>query len=284
MSAKGPKFNKKTKYKSGIARIPISGTIGKKKSFMSLGGGTSPTAVIDDIDLAEEDDRIKALLFSVDSPGGHAAASFEISDRIKSAEKPSAALISGTGASGSYMIASACDRIVAYPMSTIGSIGVVLPRFDFVDLMGRLGIKYDAIKTGEFKDLGTSYRELDTEGREKIEAYLQKVHSAFVELVAGNRNMEKGEVEKLADGWIMLGQEAKDKGLVDEVGNLDTAIKACEELGKFVYDKIVDRRKGLLDRLSSGTLSQLAYVHGRGIADGLVSQTPHTNNSHQVLL
>lgn len=265
------KFNRAEKYENGIAKINIEGIIAPIKSAkqMLYGFPCDPDRTIREIDLADEDVNIKGLIISINSPGGYPVASCEIADRIALLKKPNVGLLRDMAASGGYIVASACQSIVAHQMSHIGSMGVLMPRFEYTKFMEKIGITYKSIKVGKYKDLGMPFKSLTKEEEEKLQNFANQIYEEFIELIAKNRNLPKEKVKELADGFVLLGREAKEAGLVDKVGTLQTAITICEEKGKFKHDKIVVRgRESLVERIS-GIFGRASYSVGFGIVKGM---------------
>lgn len=215
-----------------VYEIRLEGLI-SADSYGSLlsGGGVTPEEIISQLDEAESNPNVKAILIRVNSPGGTAAASQEIYEEVKKAEKPVVVSVSETCASGAYYIASAADKIIANRSSSVGSIGVITQIPNYEELYEKLGIKYTTIKQGEFKDVGSSNRPITQEEINMFEERLKVVYEEFIADVAESRGMEVSEVKKLATGWVFLGTEALDLGLIDEIGNYKDAIMAAAELG-----------------------------------------------------
>jgi protease-4 len=207
------------------------------------GGAVTPEEIIGQLDEAESNPNVKAILIRVNSPGGSAAASQEIYEEIKKVEKPVVVSVSETCASGAYYIASAADRIIANRSSSVGSIGVIMQIPNLEGLYEQLGIKYTTIKQGEFKDVGSPDRPITEEEVQMLEAQLKEIYEQFISDVADSRGMEISKVRELATGWVFLGTEALDLGLIDEIGNYKDAIKAAAELGGIKGEPVVIRQE-----------------------------------------
>lgn len=203
-----------------IAIIPIKGTITTTESF---GVPFSPikdsSSIIKKIEKAKLDTNVKGIILEINSPGGTVVASKEVVDAVKSSNKPVVAWIREIGTSGAYWIASASDKIVADSLSITGSIGVTASYLEFSELLGKYGIEYESLKTGEFKDIASPFRNLTAKEKDILLKKLQKIHEVFVDDVAKNRNLDKKTVSELANGIYYLGEEAKELGLVDYLGN-----------------------------------------------------------------
>lgn len=174
----------------------------------------------------QRDDNVKGILLRVDSPGGGAAASQEIFDALQHLAKlkPVVASLGSVAASGGLMVAVAAPWVVANPSTVTGSIGV---RMDFPQLMGlmeKIGVGQETLTTGRYKDAGSSMRAPTSEEKEYFQGILQDMHDQFVLLVAEGRKLPAESVRTFADGRIMTGREAKERGLVDELGGQSVAL------------------------------------------------------------
>lgn len=202
------------------------GKIGVIELFGSI-GGTIRSADYDQIfTRALEDKKIKAVVLDIDSPGGAVPASDYIYRRAKRVAeyKPVVASIRGVGASGGYYIACAAHRIVAVPGALVGSIGVLSVRPVLQELLHRVGVTINVSKSGEFKDLGAPWRESTPEEDRKIQDLIDESYDSFVDIVSKARNMDEATVKEIATGEVYWAPRAKELGLVDELGDLDTAI------------------------------------------------------------
>ncbi len=209
--------------KEGVAIVRVEGpildshqTVEELKSF-----GTDPL--------------IKAIVIRIDSPGGGVAPSQEIYNAVKRIRKEqNKAVVASMGtvaASGGYYIAVATDRILANPGTLTGSIGVVMQLANFQELMEKIGVKNIVVKSGKFKDVGSPFRPMREEERQLLKAVMDDVHRQFIEAVADGRSLDASEVEQFADGRVFTGQQAKSILLVDDLGDLQDAIKLAGELG-----------------------------------------------------
>jgi len=215
-----------------IYEIRLEGIISAESYSNLLGGGSvTPEEIMSQIDEAEANPGVKAILLRINSPGGSAAASQEIFEEIGKIEKPVVVSVSETCASGAYYIASAADKIIANRSSSVGSIGVIIQIPNYEDLYEKLGIKYTTIKEGKYKDVGSPDRPITSEELKLFEAQLEEVNKQFISDVAEARGMDIEKVEELATGWVFLGTEALELGLIDDIGNYKDAISAAAELG-----------------------------------------------------
>jgi protease IV len=199
----------------GVGVLQVEGTIDDSRELL------------DELKRFREAPWIKAVVVRIDSPGGAVAPTQEIVDEILRTrkKKPLIASMGGTAASGGYYIASACEKIIANPGTLTGSIGVIMQLNNVEELMKKIGVKGYNIKSGANKDIGSPFQPLSTEGREILQALVDNVHSQFVKAVAKGRGMTEAEVRKLADGRVYSGAQAKELGLVDQLGSLEDAIE-----------------------------------------------------------
>ena len=178
---------------------------------------------------ADNDPNIKAILIEVDSSGGSPVAGEEIDNVIKVATKPVIARIRNIGASGSYWAISSADRIFASKNSDVGSIGVTMSYLDNVKKNQKEGLDYIQLSVGKFKDSGNPDKSLTPEERNIFIRDLKIVHENFIQVVSTNRNLPIEKVRAIADGSTVLGEKAKELGLVDEIGGYNEVKKYLEE-------------------------------------------------------
>jgi len=188
--------------------------------------------IVDEITDLRKDDQIKAILIRVESPGGGVGPSQEIYQEIQrtKASKPVVVSMGSLAASGGYYISAAATKIVANPGTITGSIGVIVEFLRFQRLMEKIGLELDVVKMGEFKDMGSPHRPLTDNEKDMLLKVLEDIHGQFVKDVAKGRGIEEEKVKQIADGRIFSGKEAKELGLVDELGNLQDAIEITKEL------------------------------------------------------
>jgi len=190
--------------------------------------------LIEQIERVGKDDTVKGALLVIDSPGGLVADSHEIYHRLKKLNKPIFVQMKRLAASGGYYIAMGAGpktRIFAEPTTWTGSIGVIVPRFDFSKLADKLGIHSDPLKTGEFKDALSPFRELSPNERKLWENILDQSYQKFIGVIDQNRDgLDAEGVKALATGQIFTADDALLNGLIDEIGYQDDAIKSLREL------------------------------------------------------
>lgn len=235
-------------------------TIGEKVALIRVEGMILDSRyVIKELKKYSRDSSVKAIVIRVDSPGGGVAASQEIFDEIiKVKEKKKVVVSMGSvAASGGYYISSPADIIVANAGTLTGSIGVIMELPNFEGLMEKIGIKSQIIKSGKHKDIASAFRSMTKEERQILQTLLDDVHDQFIQAVAESRGMEYEEIKNLADGRIFTGRKAKELGLVDELGNLEYAIKLAGKISGIKGEPQVISKKeklSLWDLLSGGVL------------------------------
>ena len=256
-----------------VAVIPLSGII------TSVGaGGFIPdkevisSKIVDLIKDAEKNNAIKAIIFEINSPGGSPVATAEIAQAIQNAKKPTVAVIREVGASGGYWVATAAKEIWANPLSITGSIGVTGSHLEYAGLIQDYNVTYRRLVAGKYKDIGTPWREMKDEELQLLQAVLDKLHGAFIDTVARNRNLPRENVEELATGFVFLGEEAKQKGLVDELGTMDDAIASLEKKLNITAELVTYKeRKGFFEMLGEVS-SKNFYSIGTGIGNAFITQ------------
>lgn len=186
---------------------------------------------IDELRLNEE---VKAVVLRVDSPGGGVGPSQEIhAELVRLAqEKPLIVSLGSVAASGGYYIAVAGEHLFASPGTMTGSIGVIMHFADYQDLMHKVGIRTEVIKSGEYKDIGSTTRDMTENERKLLQQVADDVHDQFVQAISTGRDLTIENLTPLADGRIMTGRQALESGLVDELGTFFDAINhAAERVG-----------------------------------------------------
>ncbi|MBF0101093.1 MAG: signal peptide peptidase SppA [Desulfobacterales bacterium] len=183
--------------------------------------------ITQDLKRFREDDTIKAIVLRIDSPGGAVAPSQEIYQEVKKTCYKKKVIVSmgALAASGGYYVASAADGIVASPGTITGSIGVIMGYTNFEELLKKVGLYPVVIKSGQYKDLGSMYREMTEQERQILQGFVEKIHGQFIRDVAEARKLEINKVKELADGRIYTGEEAFNLGLIDRLGNFQDAIE-----------------------------------------------------------
>jgi len=199
--------------------------------------------VREELEKAEDDDRVRAVVLRINSPGGTVTASdilYHEIMRFKERRKvPVVASILDVGASGGYYVALAADRILVHPTTVTGSIGVLMMTVNAGGLLEKIGVSASYVKSGEFKDMGSPFRSLRPEERALFQALIDRFYGRFVELVARSRRLEEARVRAFADGRVYTASEAIALGLVDQVGYLEEAITAAKGAAGLAEAKVV---------------------------------------------
>jgi len=225
---------------------------------------TSSTETIRQFKQYEENEDVKALVLRIDSPGGTVVAAQEIYAEILKLRENKVVLASmgNVAASGGYYVASATEEIVANPGTITGSIGVISEYPNIEQLMKKVGLRSEVLKSGRFKDLGNPMREMTEEEKQLLQDLIDNIHRQFIRDVALGRGRTIEEIELLADGRVFTGEQAKENGLVDRLGNFQDALDRAAELagieGKPVILYPEKKRKKIWEYLVQG----LAEVMG----------------------
>lgn len=231
------------------SKVEVSGVDGKTKIAFIVGqgeitrGGTNDSVGNDGITASglvklmrqvRDDASIKGVILRIDSPGGDGIASDDILHEAKllSAKKPTVISMSDLAASGGYFIAMTGDPVVAYPNTLTGSIGVFFGKVNLKGLYDKVGIATHTLKRGRFSDIDSSTAPLNDEQRAKLRREIETFYKGFVERVSAGRKQPYDKVEPLAQGRVWLGEQAKQNGLVDELGGLDRAIEMVRDRAK----------------------------------------------------
>jgi protease-4 len=239
-----------------VAVIYIQGTILSGNVPGGLGYATSEE-ISENIRSAAADKNVKAIVLRINSPGGSPAASQEIVGEIKKVQAKGVPVVVSMGdlaASAAYYISAPADYIIANPSTNTGSIGVIWVFQNMSAYNTNEGIEYYVSKSGEFKDMGSTWRGLTDEEKEYADSVVMESYDDFVTVIAEGRNMTRSEVKTLADGRIYTGTRAKELGLVDDFGNMYDAIDKAAELGGIEEEpRVVYMNRVSLSRLLLGS-------------------------------
>jgi protease-4 len=180
----------------------------------------------------DKDKSIKAIVLRVESPGGEIEPCQEILLEIERIEETMPIVVSmgGTAASGGYYISTRADKIIALPSTQTGSIGVISAVINIEELLEKLGIRIEVFKGGKYKDMYRGFTEMTPEEEDIMQGMIDEYYEQFVDVVSEGRGLSKEEVRNLATGQLYSGVKAKELGLVDELGDLQTAIDLAMEL------------------------------------------------------
>jgi protease-4 len=220
-----------TSAQNKVAVISLSGPIQFESSGFFFGGSViTPESVRTELERARNDDGVKAIVLQVDSPGGSVAASQEIVNQLELVKKPIVVSMSDLAASGGYYISAGVDKIVALPGTLTGSIGVISEMPNLKGLFDKLGIDMQVFIAGKHKDMYAGLRELTPEEKVLMQGMTDQLYNQFVQVVAKGRGLSEDKVRELATGQLYTGIQAKELGLVDELGGLQTAIDLAASL------------------------------------------------------
>ena len=215
------------------------------------------------------DPQVRGIILRIDSPGGAVAPAQEIYSEIMKLRADNKTVYASMGtvaASGGYYIACAADYVLASPGTLTGSISAVMAFSNIEELTKKVGVKPNIIKSGKFKDVGSPLRAMTPEEQSLLQDVVDDVHEQFVQAIATGRDLPLAEVQKIADGRIMTGQQALKLKLIDEVGGLEKTIELlAKKLGVAGRPKLIEQKDKtpFLDWLLQGSLS-------RGLAQTLM--------------
>ncbi len=263
--------------RSSYQRISISGS-GEKIALVELDGVIYESrSVARQFKTYGRQSSIKAIVFRINSPGGGIVPSQEIYNavrRVRDAGKPVVVSMATVAASGGYYVALGADTIMANPGTTTGSIGVIVEFMNSKELMNKIGLSFDVVKSGRYKDIGNPNRDMTPAEKQLLQDYVDNAFGQFVETVAFERQMDPDLVKKYADGRIFTGQQALTYGLVDVNGDFQDAIDLAAAMAGIdgkpeiikerkrrssVYDLLFDKVRGIL-HLSNGMQLQYRMV------------------------
>jgi protease-4 len=244
------------KGKAKILLMDVSGVLSDETGSLVLGTPPPRVPIVarvrEELQKAEEDDAVKALIVRINSPGGTITSSdliYREIDTFKTRRKiPVVAVMMDVAASGGYYAALAADTIVALPTTVTGSIGVVMLTVNAQGLMEKIGVAPLAIKSGEMKDAGSPFRSLTAQERAVFQSVIDQMYGRFVGLIARSRKIAEDRVRTFADGRIYTAEQAKALGLVDEIGYMDDVVAVArkaagiEEARVIMYQRPKDYR------------------------------------------
>ena len=213
--------------------FPFQPRIAIVELFGAIQGGAKVGETVALLNSLKGDNRVRAVILEIDSPGGSAPASEYLYGAIKrlASRKPVIAFIRGLGASGSYMAACGATQIIALPSSVVGSIGVISVGPVAREMLKRVGIEFTVSKSGPYKDMGAFYRDATEDEIKKRDELIGQFFDNFLDIVADARGMTRDEVAIYATGEVFTGKKAAEHGLVDAVGDMDAAVALASELG-----------------------------------------------------
>ncbi len=252
-----------------VAEVAVEGPISRDG-----GGGPLPSSprstpaddIVEQIDRADDDDNVDALLVKLNTPGGEVVPSDDIKLAAERFDGPTVAYATDVCASGGYWIASGCDELWARDASVVGSIGVIGARVNANELAEKIGLSYEGFTAGEYKDAGTALKEMTDDEREYLQGLVDDYYDHFVERVSDGRDLEPSFVRD-TEARVYLGEQAHEIGLVDELGtreDVEDAIAARLEVDEVTVEEFEPTRP-LMRRLGAGA-QRVAYAFGSGLA------------------
>ncbi|OIO63967.1 hypothetical protein AUJ69_00095 [Candidatus Woesearchaeota archaeon CG1_02_47_18] len=262
-------------HESGnVALIRIEGAITSAEPSTFEKGLAYSDDIVSQIERADANTEIKAIILAINSPGGAPVASEEIARAVEQSNKTVVAWIRDIGTSGAYWAASSADIIVASPVSVTGSVGVIASYLEFSGLMEMYGVSYQRLVSGSFKDTGSPFRNMTPEEEELYNKQISLMRDHFLGSVAANRGLSLSDANKLADARAYTGAQAKELGLVDVLGGKKEAVEAIKQRLNITDVKIVEykRRPSFTDLLSLAS-EVSSYSIGLGIGDSLMKES-----------
>ena len=260
----------------GVTKFNLTDTISsrsaEKVAVIEVEGIISGSrATIERIHTLRDDASVKAIVLRIDSPGGTVGPAQEIYEELIKLQKhkPVIASMGSVAASGGYYIAAGTQKIFANPGTITGSIGVLIEVANFEELLGKIGLRSEVIKSGQFKDTLSPARTMETDERTLIQAVIDNIHNQFVDAIAKGRSMPREKVLALADGRILSGEQALAAGLVDKLGNLYDAIQAAADMAgiegkpEVLYPK--EKKPSLLDFIIGTQLQTILEQRQGGV-------------------
>lgn len=238
--------------KDHIAVIRLTGMIidDEEAGLLERSKGSS-NSTLKHLRKALKNDKVKAVLLRVNSPGGTVPTSQEIHQAVvalKQKGKPVVVSMGDVAASGGYYVSCAADKIYANPGTLTGSIGVIINLMNFKGLADKLGVEPEVIKSGTFKDIASPYRKLTKEDEAILHTLIMDSYDQFTGAIAEGRKLPIEQVKTIADGRIYSGRQAQKIGLVDELGSYSDALsglqKICKDKYKLKEDLPVDEPSG----------------------------------------
>lgn len=210
-----------------------------------------------------EDDSIVAVILRVDSPGGGVAASQEIYDAVIEFKKKKKVIASmgSMAASGGLLVACSADKIVANPGTITGSISAIMQFANIEGLLKKVGVKSSVVKSGQYKDIGSPFREMTPEEKVIVRELIDDIYNQFIDVIVKERGLTREKVIEIADGRIFSGRKAKELGLVDYLGDMSFAAKLASKMsgktGKYELVYPSKRRDSVFDYFIENAASKI---------------------------
>ena len=245
-----------------VLNTEVSGlpSLGRRIALAELDGPIEDTRdLVEELDRYGDDGSVRAVVLRIDSPGGLVGPSQELYEavrRLREKKKPVVVSMGSLCASGGYYVACAADTLVANPGTLTASIGVIMEIPTAAELLRKVGVKFEIVKSGKAKSVGTPWKDMTPEERAVLQSLIDDTYGQFVDAVAAERGLDRSDVLAVADGRPLTGQQALRAGLVDKLGDLQAAIDVAAEMagisGKPTIVKKTERENpfvGLLRRV-----------------------------------
>lgn len=248
-----------------VGVIELRGVIGAE-------GGVDGERTMKEVRRFAEDESLKGVVLRIDSPGGAVGPTQEIFTEVKRLAKKKTVVCSmgNLAASGGFYIAMACPKIVAAPGTLTGSIGVIMQFPNVKGLADKIGVDMQTVKSGKLKDAGNPFRSLNADDRAYFQSLADSIHDQFIRAVVDSRKRPEEEVRKIADGRVLSGAEAKEAGLIDELGNFYDAIDLVKTEAKLSGEPTLvyppEERSRFLSQLLGGTARALVAAVREGVS------------------
>jgi protease IV len=260
-------------------RSPSLSVVGSDKVALVKIEGllVSSDDIVDELHDYADDDSIKAIVLRIDSPGGGVVVAQEIYNAVENARKEGKKVVVSMGsvaASGGYYIAVGADKIVANPGTLTGSIGVIMEFANVEKLLEKIGVKGVVVKAGQFKDVGSPFRDMTDQEKNLLQGVIDDVHDQFIDAVAKGRNIPLDDVTAIADGRIFTGRQALRLKLVDKMGDLTESVQLAGTLaGIKGKPTIVEKKKKIpfLDYLKEQSAAWIGDVIASGLSRNTMS-------------
>lgn len=242
-------FTLQGKEKGKVLIIPVRGIISDSaKKGVLYDMPSMVQEIVSQLRIAEKDEEVKAVLLKIDSPGGSTTASDILYHEIMAFKKRTGAKVVAAmmdiAASGGYYVSLPSDLIIAHPTSITGSIGVIFLRPTVTDLMGKIGLDIEVIKSGQNKDMGSPFRQSTEEEQKIFQDLINELGGRFINLVAKHRKIDQNILSDISTARVYLAREALQLGLVDKIGYLNNAVLQAKKLAGLNEDcKVIVYRR-----------------------------------------
>jgi protease-4 len=258
----------------GLSSGPRVGVVEVRGGIGMGDGGADGDRILKQLRRFAQDDGLRAVVIRIDSPGGAVGPSQEIHDEVKrlAGKKTVVCSLGNLAASGGFYVAVACPKIVAAPGTLTGSIGVISQFPNVKGLVERFDVRLETVKSGKLKDAGSPFRDMSPEERAYWQSLIDKVYGQFLAAVAEGRRLDVAKVREVADGRVFTGAEAKERGLVDQLGNFYDAVELARSEAKLTGEPTLvyppDDRGRFLEHLVGGAAGAVADAVAVRIARG----------------